>query len=138
MITRRVEIKKYGWALHVYCAVRSYFVEDILMHLADIGCSGEFLEEAERNMRGGTLNRGLTYSNWGSRETVLVVGLASSPEEYANSIVHELWHFAVHVSRALGLDMEGEEPAYLIGETMRELMGYVSPLVCCHCRARVR
>ena len=136
MIVRRVEIKKYGWTLHVYCAVRSYFVEDILQHLADIDCPRKFLRQAERNMRDGKLNRGPTYSNYRRRETVLVVGLASSPGEYANSIVHELWHFAVHVALALGLDMEGEEPAYLIGETMRELLGYVAPLLCCsHSRA---
>lgn len=130
MIAQRLLIKRYGWQLNVFYAVHSYFVEDITAELRKIGCPDNFIAEARENMAAQRLNRGLTYSNYRRRATVMVIGLASSPGEYANSIAHELWHFAVHLSRALGLDIEGEDPAYLIGDTMMAMMPAVVPLLC--------
>lgn len=134
MITQRLKIERYGWTLHVFYAVHSYFVGEIMDELRAIDCPDEFLRQAWENLSAGKLNRGLTYSNYKKRESVMVIGLASSPGEYADSIVHELWHFAVHVSMALGLDVEGEEPAYLIGDTMREMFRRAGALLCeCGC-----
>lgn len=135
MIRQRLFVERYGWTLHVYYAVRSFFVDEIMDALRVIDCPKAFLREAYDNLSAGRV-KALTYSNYRRRETVMVIGLASSPREYANSIVHELWHFAVHVSLALGLDMEGEEPAYLIGDTMSEMMAAARELLCeCSCHS---
>jgi len=47
--------------------------------------------------------------------------------------VHEVHHFAVVVASELGIDLEGEVPAYVSGDTIRELADIVCRLGCEHC-----
>lgn len=53
-------------------------------------------------MRACNLNTGITYSNIRNRETVMVIALTSSPEEFQNSFDHEKGHLCRHISRAFG------------------------------------
>ena len=133
MIRQELYIDKYKWRLHIYYAVTEYYVSEIMELLYSVGCDGEFARNAYENMMSGKLDHGLTYSNYGLRETVMVIGLSSSPAEYADSIVHELWHFGMHASEALGLDVSGEPPAYLVGHTMRSMHPVAGKFICgCH------
>lgn len=133
MIRQELYIRKYDWSLHIYYAVTRYRVGEIMERLYDIGCNEEFAGRAYKNMVSGKLNHGLTYSNYGKRETVMVVGLASSAAEYADSIVHELFHLTEHIAEASGIVFSGERPAYLIGDVMRSMHGVAGRFICgCH------
>lgn len=131
MIRQTLYIEKYNWIVYAYYAVDGYYIEEIMEQLYSIGCRGNFLMKAYENMSQNRLNQGLTYSNGKRRRSVLVVGLASSPEEYENSIQHELRHLVDNISDALGLE-PGEPPGYLTGETAMQ-MHPVTKLLTCEC-----
>lgn len=96
-----------------------------------IDCPREFMRQAWENMSANKLNQGLTYSNYKRRETVMVIGLASSAAEYENSIHHELRHLVDNMVEALNIK-QGEPPGYLTGETAM-MMFPITKLLTCDC-----
>lgn len=90
MIVQEFYIPKYGdWHVKVYYAVHTYWADRIIMDLYRIGCRGDSLKRAYRNLTEGRMNTGLTYSDYRKRETVMVISLTSTPEEFQNSWDHE-------------------------------------------------
>ena len=71
-----------------YYAVDTYYTEEILDNMHSIGCDGDMLRTAYDNINSGNLNTGVTYSNFGTRETVMVIALTSSSKEFAKSWRH--------------------------------------------------
>lgn len=119
MIKQRFRLDKYDWVITVFYAVHGYYPNDILYELRRIGIRGNKLEKAEMNLSSGEINSGLTYVNKG--EAICVIGLASSAEEYMNSIVHEVLHLCNFIGRAEGLDPYGEEVCYIGGEIAQKM-----------------
>ena len=83
------------------------------------------------------INTGLTYSNNDLRETIMVIGMWSSPDEFVNSFSHELRHFTDHIAREFGLESGGEEVAYLTGSIHKELYP-VNRMFLCDCKCHFR
>lgn len=131
MIRQQLYIDKYDWVVYIYYAVDAYYVDEIMMQLHRIKCPYDYMVQAWENMSADKLNQGLTYSNFRSRETVMVIGKASSPAEYENSIQHELRHLVDNMVEALRLK-PGEPPGYLTGETAM-MMHPVTKLLTCEC-----
>lgn len=131
MIRQQLYIERYDWRVYVYYAVDAYYIDEIMWMLYRIECPREFMLQAWENMSANRLNQGLTYSNYRRRETVMVIGLASSPAEYENSIQHELRHLVDNMVEALNL-RPGEPPGYLTGETAM-MMHPVTKLLTCEC-----
>ena len=131
MIRQWLYIERYDWRVYIFYAVDSYYIEEIMWLLYCIECPRDFMRQAWENMSANKLNQGLTYSNYRRRETVMVIGLASSPAEYENSIQHELRHLVDNIVEALGLK-PGEPPGYLTGETAM-MMHPVTKLLTCEC-----
>lgn len=50
MIRQRFDIEEYGWKVAVYYAVDCYYTDEIIGRLYDIGCRGDDLETAYRNL----------------------------------------------------------------------------------------
>ena len=72
MIVQEFYIPKYGdWHVKVYYAVHTYWADRIIMDLYRIGCRGDSLKRAYRNLTEGRMNTGLTYSDYRKRETVM-------------------------------------------------------------------
>lgn len=138
MICTEVYIEQFDWLVHCFFAVDRYYVSSILSVLNDIGCSDETYERSSRNLNSGQLDTGLTFSNGNKRESILVVGLASSPAEYDNSIAHEFRHLEDGIASASGVSLSGEDVAYLAGEIRYALHNVTSALTCeCHCREKM-
>lgn len=131
MIRQQLYIERYDWIVYVYYAVDTYYIDEIMMQLYRINCPQEFMWQAWKKMSANKLNQGLTYSNFRTRETVMVIGLASSPAEYENSIQHELRHLVDNMVKALDIP-PGEPPGYLTGETAM-MMHPVTKLLTCEC-----
>lgn len=129
MIRQTIHIKAYDWTVYAYYAVDTYYADEIVQRLADLGADSAYLRTASSHMRTRTLNNGLTYSNMFKGETVLVVGLTSSPAQFLNSLVHELQHLTCHVCEARGIDMNSEEACYLSGGVAQEIYGEVKGLI---------
>ena len=131
MLRQQLYIKKYDWIVYVYYAVDAYYIDEIMTQLYRIGCPYGFMLQAYENMSANKLNQGLTYSNYERRMTVMVIGLASSPAEYENSIQHELRHLVDNMVEALRLK-PGEPPGYLTGEVAM-MMHPATKLLTCEC-----
>ena len=118
----------------VYYAVDTYYTEEILDNMHSIGCDGDMLRTAYENISSGNLNTGVTYSNFGTRETVMVIALTSSPKEFAKSWRHECGHMATHICQAFGIDPYGEEIQYIGDDIIEKTWEYVKSLLCeCNC-----
>lgn len=99
----------------------------------DLDASDYLLVKVAKKMRKGRLNEGFTYSNEAMRESVIVIGPTSSGDEFVNTFVHELEHVATNIASSLGLDLEGEGPAYLAGDSAMELAKILCKLGCSEC-----
>lgn len=134
MILQDFTIPAYHWRVRVYYAVTTYFTRRILRDLKLIGCTGRNLERARRNLTDGDLDTGLTYSDFARRNTVMVIGLTSSPAEFLNSWLHESRHLSRHIEQACGISPYGEEAAYLAGEIGQRMFPVAKKFICEHCR----
>ena len=134
MVHRRIRIREYGWVVDIFYAVTCYWTGRIMRELEAIDCPEYILEMSYRNLKSCKMDTGLTYSNYLTRETVMVIGLTSSSSEFLNSFDHERKHLEAHIAEACGIDPWGEEIAYLSGNIAQMLAKDVEMFVChCNC-----
>lgn len=138
MIVQDFHLKRYKWHVRVYYAVHRYWTGGIVRDLRDAGCSGRQLRTALENLRRGELNTGITYSNFGRRETVMVISLTSTAAEFLNSWMHEMQHLCRHVAAAFGIDPYGEEAAYLAGDVGQRMFPVARRFLCDCCRGKMQ
>lgn len=131
MKTGDLRIQKYRWEARLYFAVTDYYIDDILESLALINCPENLMRRAEESMTSRRLDTGFTYSNKHLRRSVMVVGLTSSPAEFLDSFEHELRHLVDDIANADGLQLAGEDVAYLTGDTNRTLWPIIHDFICC-------
>ena len=134
MIKQTIHIDRIGWLVHAYFHKTRYDVDEIMERLWDLQCSSDVAQKAFNNLISDSLNMGLCYSNYHTKESVLVVGKASSADEFFNSIVHELSHLQGHICDVIGIDPKGEEIAYYMGDLSRDIYPSISHLLCDCCR----
>lgn len=99
------------------------------------------MAEAEDLMRSCDYDCGFTYAkpqeyrfiNAKRHRAVVLIGPTSSSEEFLDTFVHEVHHLAVAIASELGVDLEGESPAYIAGDTAREFADVICELGCPHC-----
>jgi hypothetical protein len=130
MICRDIYIEQYDWEVHCYFAVNKYYTERILSVLSALGCSDSIFYQVEKKLARNEKNAGFTYSNPDKQESLLVVGLATSNEEYVNSISHELRHLCDDIASVYDIPSKGEEVAYLTGDIAGKLADIIQVLVC--------
>ena len=116
MRTSRIYIPQYSWNVTAFFDVSAEDEDEIVKELQFIRCPGTTVERVEGNLRRGRLDTGFTYSNRLMRESVMVVGRASSPREFLNSYVHELRHLVDDIAVTSFIPMRGEGVGYLCGE----------------------
>ena len=134
MIVQDFYIPEYDWKVRVYYAVTTYWKYEILHELKRIGCRGEQLERAARSLSEGNPDTGLTYSDFYGRETLMVISLTSTPEQFQNSWDHEKGHLCRHISQAFGIDPFGEEAQYLSRYVGQKMFPVAKKFLCEHCR----
>ncbi len=137
MIEQDIYLPEYDWHCKVFYSVTTYWVEDILGELQRIGCAGYSLKRAERNLKAGRLNTGLTYSNQKRGETVMVIAKTSTPEEFAHSYDHEKGHLAKHIALAYDIDPYGEEFQYMSGDIAKKMFPIAKKFMCKCCRKKL-
>ena len=121
----------------MYYAINTYYADEILEELEYIGCSKHDLAKAEKSLRGGYYNTGLTYSNTNDRYSVVVIGLTTNAEEFQNTFDHEKGHLAMHIGEYLKMDIFGEEFQYLTGEIGQKMFKIAKRFMCDHCRSKL-
>lgn len=135
MIRQKITLHDYeNWEIYAYYAVTTYYIDEIMEKLWEVGVDPDNARTAYRNMLESKLDTGLCYSNHKQKRTVIVIAKTSSAEEFLNSLVHECTHACMHISTYFGLDVYGERYAYMIGSLCREIYSSVKTLLCNHCR----
>lgn len=118
----------------MFMPVRSLNVTEIMAALNRQGTSYSNLRTAYECIMKEEFDCGLTCSNPKKRESVMVVGVASSAEEFYNTLIHEQTHVAMHIAEAIGVDYTSEEFAYLMGDIARQLWPVAAHYLCDCCR----
>ena len=131
MIHRELTIGR--WRVYFIFAPDGYDDNVILDIMYDLDAPDYILVQAGRKMRRNKPNEGFTYTNSSMREAVVVIGHTTSGKEFLDTLVHEVKHLSVAIADSLGLDLKGEGPAYLAGDSARELADIICMLGCPTC-----
>ena len=129
----REPLKIGRWEVEFYFAKDSYDKETLLDRLYDFGASAKIMHQVEDLIDNDLPNTGFTFANPDEKLAIIAVGPTSSSSEFIDTLVHEVHHLSVAIAAGLGIDLEGEGPAYLSGDTARELAEVVCELGCRHC-----
>lgn len=130
MIADTIHIDRYGWTVYVLYAVQPDDVDVVVNYLRNIVCPYTIMKEAAEHLLTGEENSGLTYTNTRLQETVMVIGEATSPEEFFNSLTHESRHLEVHIAQTMNLDPYGEEVCYMAGDIAEKLLPTAMQFLC--------
>jgi len=131
MIRRSLRIGR--WTVYFLFCPDGYDEEAILDLLYDLDATDHILVTVADKMRKARPNEGFTYSNLALRMAVVVIGPTTSGREFQNTLVHEIHHLAVAVADSLGVDLDGETPAYIAGDSAMALAGVICQLGCETC-----
>lgn len=117
-----IVLDRYEWGVTCFIGYDEEDVDEICNTLEVIGCEGDALFEARRHLSKDCDKRGLTYSNVRLRQSVVAIGRSPSHASMANTIGHELFHVVAHVCGSDGIDIQSEEPCYIMGELCEKVM----------------
>ena len=134
MVRVHVILDNYAWELFCFFSATHYDTDEIMEHLWEIGCDGSYAYKAYQNLSANKLNSGLTYSSPVRRKSVIVTAQTESPDEFFNSLVHEISHCAIHIANVLYIDKNSEEFAYLMGDLNMTIFPHIKHLLCDCCR----
>lgn len=134
MVKVRVILDNYEWEVFCFFSVTFYDVDDIMEHLWEIGCDGDYAYKAYQNLSANKLNSGLTYSSSVRRKSVIVTAQTENSDEFFNSLTHEICHCAIHIANTLYIDKNTEEFAYLVGDLSMAIFPHVRKLLCECCK----
>ena len=133
MIEQTLKIGR--WHVEFFFAQDGYDIDALQDRLYDFGASVAVMRKAWDLMESGEDNTGFTFSNPVERLALVAIGPTTSGAEFLDTLVHEVHHLAVAIASELGIDLESESPAYISGDSTRELADIVCQLGCKHCRA---
>lgn len=121
MTRSEISLGRYEWSVTCFIGYDEEDVDEICNALEVIGCEVDALLEARRHLAKDSDERGLTYSNVRLRQSVVAIGRSPSHASMANTIGHELFHVVAHVCGSDGIDIQSEEPCYIIGELCEKI-----------------
>lgn len=135
MIHKEIYIPEAEWLVHMYFALDTFYIDDIMENLYHIGCDGERARRAYENMIADKKNTGFTYSNYRNRESVVVISKTTSAAQFFNTTMHEFKHLSSHIAKACGYDETDEPIAYIMGDLAELIYPDISHLLCEECRS---
>lgn len=115
MITQTVYISDCDWRVYIFYDVTPQTADKPLDYIYYMRCPKKNLIKAERLLKSGKPNQGLTYSDSIYRETVIAIGHADDVFEFFNTLSHEQQHLEQAICKADNLDPYGEDIAYVSG-----------------------
>jgi hypothetical protein len=131
MIRRDLKIGR--WDVEFYFAEHEYDSDMLLDRLFDLAAPIDVMREAMELMDMDAPNTGFTFVNPYDRCALVAIGPTTDGSEFIDTLTHEIYHVAVAIADGLGVDLEGETPAYISGDSMRALADTVCQFGCKHC-----
>lgn len=120
VIVKTFDIENYGWGVHIYIGMNTYYIDQIVSDLRVVGCPNQLILEIKDKMIENKLNTGFTYSK--GHSSIIVTAPTTNPKQTINSLTHEIRHLVDDIAKTEKLDPYGEDVAYLTGETMMQLV----------------
>lgn len=136
MIRQRIYLDRWDWAVTVYYEAGPEDADRILFDLDSLGAGRQELLRAEKNLRGGVPNSGLTFTSREMHESMTVIGRTTDAAQFQDTLDHEKGHLVMHIGRALGIDPYGEDLQYLSGEIGRRMFPVAKRFLCDVCRRK--
>lgn len=134
LLCQEFSLEDWDWHVNVFYVVDYIPIDYIIKELEKIGCNLEDIQLAISVLDSGDDNRGITFSNNETRESVIVIGETSCPAEFSHSYDHEKLHLAMHIAKQDKIDPFSEELAYLIGDIGFKTFPMAKHFLCEHCR----
>lgn len=122
------------WVVDFLFATKEYDIDGVLACLWDAGAPLSVLDQAKDLMLSCDYNCGFTYAKERKRRAVVLIEPTTSGDEFLDTFTHEVHHLAVAIASSIGVDLEGETPAYLTGDTTRALAKIICELGCSYPR----
>lgn len=119
---QQFKVKKYDWDVTIYYSVDDIQKQEILSHLAKMGCDRQTLQSIKSNLEKAALDTGFSYSNFEQCKSILVVHKASSIGEFINTLEHEKNHLEMHICEALDINPYSEEAAHFSGDLAQQML----------------
>lgn len=63
----------------------------------------------------GERDTGFTYTNFKKKRSIVGISLATSEEQFFNTLIHEIKHVQSHICKYYNVEEDSESAAYLIG-----------------------
>ena len=117
------------WYVDFRFAEDSYDEEEVLSYLKDMGVSKATVSDVLDLMQVEN-NTGFTVTDPSSFLALVVIGPTTSGEEFINTLVHEVYHLASAIASSLGVNLRGEVPAYIAGDTALSLAELICDMGC--------
>lgn len=127
MVHRALVIR--DWTVDFLFSEDGYDEELVLNYLYYNEAPYDIMLDAKYLMESG-VNTGFTYSDPDLKYALVVVGPASSGEQFVDTLVHEVFHLAVAVADKADANLRGEVPAYIAGDSARDLSDVICRLGC--------
>jgi len=122
------------WVVDFLFASEHYDVEEVLSYMYELDVPFPIMSRIKEILVDDMKNTGFTYADPELMTALVVIGPTSSGAEFIDTLTHEVHHLAVIIADNLGIDLESETPAYLAGDSVRELADVVCFYGCSRCR----
>lgn len=133
-MTRR-DLQIGRWHVEFYFSGEDgYDIDELFERIYDSGAGPSIIRKAMDLMEEGAPNTGFTFSNPLDRVAIVAIGPTTSGTEFLNTLVHELYHLATAIAKSLGVDLESEAPAYIVGDSALALADIICKMGCENCR----
>lgn len=134
MLHQKFYIEKYDWKVHAFYDTTSDDADVIMDCLYSLGCKGDTLKRAFQNLYVSHKNTGLTFSKNG--QTCIVLSRTTDKPNFAHTLIHEIFHCAIHIAKEHDIDTHGEEIAYIAGDLGATMLPYASRFLCECCKTK--
>ena len=118
------------WSVGFLFCIDEYDIDRIIDIMQETGAPIDVIDDAIRLMMSDKKNTGFTYTDDSRLVGIVVIGPASSKDEFIDTLVHEIHHLAVAIASHLGVDLDSEGPAYISGDLARGMAEYICNIGC--------
>lgn len=122
------------WVMVYYDVTTDSDLQKVEGALLASGCPRDMTYNAIENLKGW--NSGYTFSDLGTKTSIMVISKATSPEQMFDTIVHEMKHLAEHIGERYGVNSQSELSAYLQGEVGRKMWPAAAMALCPNCHGK--
>lgn len=137
LIVQQFNLYDFDWNVEVIYVVDKIIIDYIINELEELGYKEEEIQSAIKNLEDNNKNKGITFSNNITKNSIIVIGATSCAAEFQNSFDHEKLHLAIHIAKEFNIDPFGEDLAYLVGDIGMKMFPVAKRFLCDHCREKL-